>query len=309
MNAHITNFLKDTEWHAGKIQWFGADWSIRDYARTKNPNGRTAIILKSPPDDSPDAREGNMIGEWARLNAHFKSLKLNVPDIYKMDLSEGLILMQDFGDAIIADKGLDAYLSATNILIKMRDHPNALSIALKKYEDTHVYKALRFYPEYVLMNAHTAEWFDAWEDIETALPPCPRALTHIDFAAMNLMWNDGNIGIIDFQAACDAPFVYDIVNLLEDIRRDIPDATKTACINHYCAALSPETQDIFKQWYPVITAQFHARILGQIQFLKQTQGRDDLMQYYNQLMRRFEKELENDYLKPIKEYIHRHCDA
>lgn len=308
MNLEISNFLKNTEWHTAKIEWFGADWSVRDYGRLTKDDGRTAILLKSPPDDSPDAREGHMIGEWVRIQNHFKSLGLNVPEIFNQDLSAGFILMQDFGTEIISSKGIDAYLKATDILIHMLDHPKALSIPLKKYEETHVYRALRFFPEYVL-DGTTTEWFAVWKDIESALPPCPRALTHIDFAAMNLMWNDGNIGIIDFQAACDAPFVYDLINLLEDIRRDVPQNIKTACINHYCAALSPETRGIFNQWYLVITAQFHARILGQIQFLKQTQGRDDLMQYYAPLMKRFEKQLENDYLSPIREYIHRHCEG
>ena len=289
MNKKILYFLECAGWQSAKIDWFGADWSVRDYARLTHTDGRTAILLKSPVDDSPDAREGHMIGDWVRIQNHFKSLKLNVPDIFSMDLDNGFILMQDYGSETIADKGLDAYIAATDILIAMRDHPNAQNIPLKKYEDTHVYRALKYYPQYVL-NTNSDRWFAIWRDIENKLPPCPRVLTHIDFAAMNLMWNDGNIGIIDFQAACDAPFVYDMVNLLEDIRRDVPEHSKKECIKNYCDTLSPETCSIFSAWYPIITAQFHARILGQIQFLRQSQGRDDLMQYYAQLMKRFEKE-------------------
>ena len=299
MASDIQNFLSDTKWVGATPDWFDADWSVRQYARLTNNNGDTAILLKSPPDDSPDAMVGHLVGEWSKMNDRFKSLGLNVPTIIKQDLSEAYILMEDFGADTIAAKGVDAYLKATDVLIAMRDAPFD---GLKKYEDTHVYKALRFFPEYIC-DGNGKEWFQAWKDIENALPPCPRALTHMDFAPQNLMWHDNNIGIIDFQAACDGPFVYDLVNLLEDIRIDVPDQIKKACIDRYCASLSPETRTIFHEWYIVITAQFHARILGQIQFLAQTKGRDDLMQYYDPLMKRFAKEMENELFDPLMCFV------
>jgi aminoglycoside/choline kinase family phosphotransferase len=227
---------------------------------------------------------------------------------------------------------VEAYLQATDILITMRDHPNALDIDLIKYEDTHVYKALRFFPQHILKSSLSGlsrqsshdqedspiksgndrlidEWFAAWKDIENNLPPCPRALTHMDYAPQNLMWNGGQIGIIDFQAACNGPFVYDIVNLLEDIRIDVPDDIKQSCKDHYCATLSPEDSDLFHQWYPIVTVQFHARILGQIQYLAKEKGRGDLLKYYDPLMQRFEKEIEHNQLTPIRNLINRHCEG
>ncbi len=326
MQPRLKSFLQQTEWHNTDIHWFSADWSVRSYARLTKDDGQSAILLKSPPDDSPDAMVGHMIGPWSKLNKHFKSIGLNVPEIIAEDLDSGFILMDDFGDKTIARRGLDAYLQATDILITMRDHPDALSIDLPRYEDTHVYQALRFFPQYALnpslsglsrQSSHYQEdspiksgndsliddWFAAWKDVENALPPCPRALTHIDYAPQNLMWVDGKIGIIDFQAACDGPFVYDIVNLLEDIRIDVPDDIKQSCKDHYCASLSPNDRDLFEIWYPVITAQFHARVLGQIQYLAQEKGRDDLLKYYDPLMKRFEKEVEHIALKPIKDLL------
>jgi len=319
MTSDIEQFLSDTYWQNAKQTWFDADWSVRSYARLTNNHGDSAILLKSPPDDSSDAMIGHLVGEWVDMNKQFKSLGLNVPTIIKQDLSSAYILMEDFGADTIANKGLDAYLKATDILIAMRGAP---CNDLKKYEDTHVYKALRFFPSYCLSSsglsrgssqrdypnksgndAITEKWFAIWSNIESSLPPCPYALTHMDFAPQNLMWHNNGIGIIDFQAACDAPFVYDLVNLLEDIRIDVPDDIKQTCKDHYCAQLSPETRAIFDQWYIVITVQFHARILGQIQYLAQDKGRDDLMQYYDPLMKRFKKEIEHPLLKSLKDFI------
>jgi aminoglycoside/choline kinase family phosphotransferase len=302
MGDKLQTFLQQTGWDKANISWFSADWSVRSYARLEKNNGQSAILLKSPPDDSPDAMVGHMIGPWSKINKHFKSIGLNVPTIIAEDLDSGFILMDDFGDKTIAGLGIDAYMKATDVLITMRDHPNALNIDLINYEDTHVYQALRFFPQYVT-NTNESDWFAAWKDIENALPPCTRALTHIDYAPQNLMWVDDKIGIIDFQAACSGPFVYDIVNLLEDIRIDVPDDIKQTCKNHYCASLSPNDRDLFEMWYPVITAQFHARILGQIQYLYQEKGRDDLLRYYDPLMKRFKKEVEHRALKRIKDLL------
>jgi len=299
----VTYFLNDTDWSNTTIDWFDADWSVRRYARLTREDGKTAILLNSPPDDSPDAMVGHSIGEWSKVNALFKSLELNVPTIIKQDLSIALILMEDFGTDTIANKGVDAYLKAANVLVQMRDHPQALSSNnLIKYEDTHVYQALRFYPQYV-SGGDVTEWFEAWNRVENSLPPSPRALTHIDFHPANLMWHNNEIGIIDFQAACDGPFVYDIVNLLEDIRLDVAQDIKHACRKHYCALLSPNDRAIFDQWYDVITAQFYARILGQIKYLAKEKGRDDLMKYYDAVSQRFDKIITNKTLTPIARFI------
>ena len=346
-----TEFLDINGWSGAAAEWFPADWSSRRYGRIQHADGRRAILLDSPPDDAPEAMVGHMLGPWLKMQAHYKSLGLPVPEVFAADAGQGFVLMEDFGTDTIRDKGAEAYLAATDILVTMRDHPKALSFSfslsprqdaspspcgdleiqppsqgggdgLLLYEDTHVYKALRFYPQYILSPSlhgpsvqsvdHThkacdddsvAKWFAAWKEVEKSLPPCPRALTHIDYQAANLMWHDNHIGIIDFQASCNGPFVYDLVNLLEDIRIDVPKAVKAACIDRYCATLSPQDKDIFRQWYPVVTAQFHARILGQIIKLKQDKGRDDLMAYYAPLQERFAKELEHPLLKPVKGFI------
>ena len=302
MASPLNKFLDQSGWHFASIDWFSADWSVRSYARLTKENGETAILLQSPPDHSPEAQVGHMIGAWSKINKHFKSLNLNVPTILAEDLDAGFIVMEDFGNETIAGHGMDAYLEATDILITMRNHPNALDVDLIKYEETHVYKALRFFPQYVT-RTNADDWFAAWKDIENTLPPCPRALTHMDFAPQNLMWASGKIGIIDFQATCDGPFVYDIVNLLEDIRIDVPDDIKQECKKLYRATLSPDSQDLFDAWYQLITAQFHARVLGQIKFLAQEKGRDDLMKYYDPLMSRLKKEIENDLLTPIRKFF------
>ncbi|PCI01768.1 MAG: hypothetical protein COB76_00505 [Alphaproteobacteria bacterium] len=304
MNPALTKFLAPTKWKTVDITWFDADWSPRQYARLSNDNGDIAILLDSPPDTSPDSMIGHEIGAWSKINKHLRALGLYAPHIYAQDLENGYILMEDFGTRDLVGSTTNAYIAATDILITFRDHENAKSIDLLGYKDTHVYKALRFYPQYILGTPDLEKkWFAAWDEIESALPPCPQILTHIDFNASNLMWVNDRVGILDFQGACFAPFVYDMVNLLDDARRTIPGDIKQSCIDHYCASLSPSDVETFNAWYPVIKAQFHARVLGQILKLKTESGRDDLMQFFTPLQTSFEKQLHDPALAPILRLI------
>jgi hypothetical protein len=304
MDKNLDHFLHKAGWEHSTIKWFNADWSTRRYGRLTKVNGDTSILLDSPPDHSPESMVGHQIGAWSKINKHLRSLGLNAPQIIAEDLDRGFILMDDFGEDNLVNKSRDIFLKATDILIIMRDHPQAKNIDLLDYKDTHVYKALRFYPRYVLgKNNLEDEWFTVWNEVERALPVCPQIFTHIDFNATNLMWVDGQVGILDFQGACFAPFVYDMVNLLDDARRVIADDIKHVCIDHYCATLSPIEKESFYAWYPVIAAQFHARVLGQILKLKDENGRGDLMRYYDDLSQRFEKELHAPALAPILRFI------
>lgn len=304
-------FLSNTDWHDAKINWFDADWSVRRYSRLTRSDGQQAILLDSPPDHAPETMIGHQIGPWVTMDRHYRKLGLNTPEIYAEDLNHGFVLMEDFGNTTIEGKGAEAYHNAIDVLTIMRDHRHALDIDLVDYKDTHVYKALRFYPEYILKNPDATQgWFDAWDHVERSLPPCPQSLTHIDFAPMNLMWlperhGTNSIGILDFQASCRGPLVYDLVNLIDHARFEIADDLKQSCLDRYYATLSPDRAEIVDAWYPVMAAQFHARVLGQIIKLNEVNGRDDLMVYYDQLRMRFEKELQNPALAPILQFIQR----
>lgn len=303
------DFLNKTDWQGIEPQWFSADWSMRRYGRLINEQGKKAILLQSPPDSHPDSMVGHKLGEWLTLNRHFKSLGLNTPEIYAEDAQIGYVLMEDFGNESLSGKGQEAYEIAVDVLVKLRDAPNALAVDVLKYEDTHVRAALRFYPEYVLKRQDiTEEWFETWHQVELNLPSCPRVLTHIDYFSNNLMWlpdraGTDRIGILDFQAACNGPFTYDIVNLLDDARRDLPEDLKRTCIKRYCQDLSAQDKEAFDVWYIVMAAQFHARVLGQIVKLGQERNRTDLMVFHAPLTKRFEKELRHPVLRPILDFI------
>ena len=91
---------------------------------------------------------------------------------------------------------------------------------------------------------------------------------HIDYHFENLMWMDkkqalARCGVLDFQGAMTGPVPYDLANLLEDARIDVPADLRTTMMDRYCRTMSPEERDVFRSWYRVLATQFHCRVIGQ----------------------------------------------
>jgi len=306
-NEQIAQFLGDCGWYESRSEKMPADWSSRYYIKLNKTTftadrDERAILLVSPPDDDPKSVAGHKVGDMIRINGHLHRIGVRVPEIIAMDEALGLVLMEDFGRTNLGrldgEKQFDAYDKATKILIHMRDDPlgaNSKAVTLN-YRDGHVYKALSYLPDYYASakNLDAREYMGAWDAImDEAENNCPSCLTHIDFFAENLMLlpND-DIGVLDYQGAVVGPFVYDLVNLLEDARRNIPDDIKDHCKSLYRESLNDaQYRQSFDDYYPVFAAQFHARVLGQIFKLSKTLGRTDLIVHQRRLEVYLKKEM------------------
>lgn len=246
------------------------DWSPRKFSRMVKPNGTRAIVVESAPDTAPQSTAGHKIGDFVRLADHFRRLGLSAPIIYAAEPDQGWLIMEDLGDVTIDTPAIEhiGYETAIDVLAHMRNHPDACDTPLIDYADGHVANGLDQFLLYA-PQIPLPDWQAAWRAIEAQCPPCPRTLTHIDYKAGNLLWlpeRNGlqRLGIIDLQGAVSGPFVYDVVNLLEDARRIIAPDLKAHLIARFKAALPMHLTPLFAPWYTVLSAQFHARVLGQI---------------------------------------------
>ena len=66
-------------------------------------------------------------------------------------------------------------------------------------------------------------------------------------------------GILDFQGAMKGPIPYDLANLLEDARNDVPLELRNRILSRF--------DEDLQNWYRVLATQFHCRVIGQ--FIKQ----------------------------------------
>ena len=294
----------------------GEDWSLRRFCRLAK-NGQTAILLQSVPDDDPRAMRGHKMADYVTISRYLETLGFNVPEIYAEDIPHGLLLVEDFGDVSLHDlfeanssELEDYYLKATDILIELYRKTPMNDLALASYYDGHIHPARRFIIDYYLPHIMggevAAETVDAylklWNDIEKTLPEIPYRFSYIDFHPQNLMISNHEIGLIDFQGAYWGPIPYDLVNLLEDARRFVPDHIKQSCMTRYLQSLPEGERAAFEKWYVVLAAQFHCRVIGQAIKLAKD-GKTRLMDYVPILERHLANDLKSPVLKPMADFL------
>lgn len=311
-----TAFLSREGWCDATETRVGEDWSLRRFARL-SLNGQTAILLQSVPDDDPRAMRGHRLGEYIEISNYLENLGFNVPKIYAENISQGLLLIEDFGDRSLHDlfdenaPDLKSwYLKATDILIDLYKKTPSNDLDLASYYEGHIHPARRFMMDYYwphitgqsVDEGLAQAYLKIWDEIEKYLPTIPSRFLYIDFHPQNLMIDGDQLGLIDFQGAYWGPVPYDLVNLLEDARRIVPRDIKQACLQKYLDSIPENERKAFEEWYIVLSAQFHCRVIGQAIKLTQN-GKPRLMDYVPILQKHLAADLKSPILKPLKDFL------
>ncbi|MBM7067229.1 aminoglycoside phosphotransferase family protein [Actibacterium sp. 188UL27-1] len=264
----ITGFLTAHGWGAAKHQFLTGDASNRRYIRLELGD-RRAILMDAPVTANPDTPR------FVEVADYLGKIGLRPPGILAQNLAQGVLLLEDLGDAIFArvleqtpDLEPQLYVVAADVLLHLRH-----SVVLP---------GLAQFTPHVMTNLTDLayQWYCAEGDrppdhthVDTAL--CD-ALTRIDgmqpvvalrdYHAENLIWlgdasGTNRAGLLDFQDAVLAHPAYDLVSLLEDARRDVTPATRQATITHYLSR-SGDNPDQLGTALATLGAQRNLRILG-----------------------------------------------
>lgn len=292
------------------------DMSPRKYYRGMK-DGQSSILMIYP-DASDEARaelrDFIRVGEWLLAQG------LKAPKLLAVD--EGLasaqfedLGAQSFGAALRGGHdGEELYALGCDVLKHIKGCP--VPEGLPDYYDSKVHYNRRQLVEYYLplklgrvyteeqMNSYLA----AWDEVEKSLPPCPQIFQHMDFHLENLMWMPGEEGIkrcglIDYQHAVVGPMPYDLVNLLEDARVDVPEDLRAAMIERYCEGMSGKEKDLFLSWYRVLATQFHCRVIGLFIMQAAANGRDDYLVHVERLQKYIAGAVDHPVLASLKAWI------
>ena len=302
-------FLEQHGWSI--VSTVGQDSSIRRYYRVRKGD-QTAILMETVPDNSPKATPGHSLSAFLEIAAWLNSIGVNAPDIYEVDAANGLVILEDFGGMCFkyaAGSGADSkelYAIASDVLDHIGAHNCPLS--LPQYYESHVHRRHRRIADYYLPLVRQEEnsvgaveaYRAIWQDIESSLPLCPQGFVHVDYHAENLMYlpqetGIKKCGILDFQGAMIGPAPYDLANLLEDARTDVPEEIKQEALK--------DKDKAFLSWYRVLATQFHCRVIGQ--FIKQAaiDNNPHYLPHIPRLQNYIKQGLEDPILKPLAEFF------
>ncbi len=305
-------FLNAHGWGGAAVRPLAGDASFRRYFRVELP-GRTAVLMDAPP-DKEDSRP------FLAISRHLDALGFSAPQALAVDLAQGLVLLEDFGDArvnpLLADDPSDEhaiYATAVDILAELHRHPPA---DVPPYSEAEYRREARLFADWYLPAAGLAEapgYDAAWAPLWPLLAGHPPVLVLRDYHADNLMLLDRpglrRLGLLDYQDALAGHPAYDLASLLQDIRRAVSPALEAAMLARYVAARPGLDEAAFRTAYAILAAQRNIKILGVFTRLHVRDGKPAYLRFHPRLWDMVNANLAHPALAPVRAWFDAHVPA
>ncbi|WP_422048496.1 aminoglycoside phosphotransferase family protein [Shimia sp.] len=267
----IATFLQETQWSDATQTPLAGDASARRYIRLQRPSGQTAIFMDAPKENGEDIRPFLRIAQF--LTAH----GFSAPEIWHASEEAGLIVMEDLGDdlfvKVMADRTanqLSLYQAAVDVLLELQAlaPPANLAVMDNKTLAEMTEPAFTWYCDAPAkgIDEAVANFVGALRRLLETYLPEPSVLVLRDFHAENLLWlpdraDSARVGLLDFQDALIGHPAYDLVSMLQDARRDVPENIERATKAYYQRKTQTDPES-FVAGYHLLGLQRNLRILG-----------------------------------------------
>lgn len=267
-----------------------SDASFRRYFRVTTPEGQF-IVMDAPP-------EKENIQPFIKVAGLMANAGINVPKIYRQNLTDGFLLLEDFGSQCFLDRlnphNADTfYQSALDSLFKQQTHKSLQNCGLPCYDEALLTRELAIFNGWFIN-----QWLDIeiplelWQATQALLIGSaleqPVSCVHRDYHSRNLMVLDnGSPGVIDFQDAVIGPITYDLVSLLRDCYVAWPEQQIGLWREGYFqrlqqAGLINSDPAQFKRWFDLMGIQRHLKAIG---IFSRLHLRDDKSGYLDDIPR------------------------
>ncbi|TNE38727.1 MAG: aminoglycoside phosphotransferase [Sphingomonadales bacterium] len=304
------SFLETLGWGGADIVPLAGDASFRRYFRVVD-GYRHAVLMDAPPPHE-DPRPFLNVARY--LSGH----GFAAPAIYGQDLEQGLVLLEDFGDARVRDhfdihpEDEEAiYARAVAVLADL----HRIAPADVPPYDRAVYQreadlVTEWYCPAAGIEADTMSYRAAWDVVLPLVEQdaAPKVTVLRDYHAENIMLLDGRekahgLGLLDFQDALTGHPAYDLVSLLQDARRDVSPEMERRMIALYKELARPG--DGFDTAYAVLGAQRNAKIIGIFTRLWKRDGKPRYLSFLPRMWALLERDLAHPALAPVADWFDR----
>ena len=346
----IEVFLAASGWGAATRAPLPGDASTRRYERL-TLNGRCAMLMDqpqsaetpaAPANATPDERRalgynaiarlaGADCGRFIAASTYLRKRGLSAPQIYAADPAQGLVLIEDLGDALYADvvtgaNEVDLYRAAAEVLAVL--HADAAPALLPPDKPLHAFDETAQLAEIDLLTewfmpvalgrkpgaGEVAEHRALWRATLAEARKRDAVFVHRDYHAQNLLWlpdraGAARVGLIDFQDAVAGSKAYDLISLIEDARRDVAPEIAEATTRHYLTAMhdqgTPLDDAAFRAQMAVMAAQRNAKIVGIFARLYKRDGKPRYLAYLPRVWGYLNNDLEHLAMAGLKAWYDR----
>ena len=316
--AAIARFLHRAGWDDADRRPLAGDASFRHYDRLFGRDG-TAVLMDAPPPNE-DVRP------FIRIDRELRALGLAAPEILAEDRGAGLLLLEDLGDdtytrvlARAQESETALYTLATDVLIALHRRFDPTASDLPHFSDERAIVEAERLLEWAWPAMHGGPAPDAavesfraaWRAVLPAWHRAPETLVLYDYHVDNLIWRPDRPGIsacalLDFQDGVIGPAPFDLMSLLQDVRRDVPPELAQAMRVRYLAAFPALDPEVFAASYAVGGAQRNVRILGTFVRLWKRDGKPAYLRWLPRTWRMVETNLAHPALGPVQAWFDRH---
>ncbi|CAN7635211.1 tRNA (adenosine(37)-N6)-threonylcarbamoyltransferase complex ATPase subunit type 1 TsaE [Rhizobium sp. LjRoot254] len=341
----IRAFMDENGYRGARRKFLIGDSSFRAYERVKTVDGKPFILMDSAArPNGPPIRDGKPYSQLVHLaenvrpfiaiGKYLKSIKLSAPDIYEMDIEQGILMIEDLGSEGVLDASgkpiAERYEEAVRGLADFHKQqpPARLPVGNGEYHDLPHFdrETLKFEAEVLLdwhipwrrggqkaSAAEAREYFEIWDYLIDELTGLETNLVLRDYHSPNIMWMAGRkgfdrVGIIDFQDAIIGPSSYDVVSLAQDARVTVERPLMERLMEIYMSAREaqgPFDRKAFLKSFAIMSAERACRLNGLWVRLWQRDGMESYMRHMPRTLWHLSMAFEHEINAPLKDWCRR----
>ena len=310
----LREFIKNNSISENDMQLIETDASFRKYYRINKNN---VLIM-----DAPNER-GESVKSFQIIDKILSEMGISVPAIHCIDEKNGFILLEDLGDQVFSrilnsDNEYELYKNAIAVLAHIY-----LESIKKKFDsknihyysiDTLIEETSLFYEWFLekhckisLANEEKIEYQEILKKIFNEINFTSSALVLRDYHVDNLILlknrkGINQVGVIDFQDALIGSNAYDLVSLIEDVRRPITTTLKEKLIEEYIDLTGYDLRRLLQEMR-YFSIQRNLKIIGIFSRLKYRDGKPQYMELINNAWNFIYSHLEDPSFRELKTWI------
>ena len=264
----IKTWLDGTEYKEYSIEIASADASFRKYYRLRGKGENTFLLMDA-------SLEKESLHPFLDVTQRLHKVGVLAPQIYKQDLQEGYLILEDFGDtnllSQLTQESFEAlYIQAIEQIVLMQ---KADAKGLPLYDKDFLHFEMDLMGEWYLQKLLRCSLDESQQKLlegtldtisKVVLSQPQEVFVHRDFHSRNIMLtSQGSLGIIDYQDAMCGALTYDLVSLLKDcyISYEREKIEKLALAFRDKKALDV-ANEVFLKWFDFMGLQRHIKVLG-----------------------------------------------
>ncbi len=267
------------------LQPASEDASFRRYYRVITA-GKTQIVMDAPP-DKEDCQP------FLDVTKRLLAADVNVPCVFAQDLQQGFLLLSDLGTRLYLgelneNRADRLYGDAITTLVKMQTRSSVENLPL--YTEALLIQEMGLFNDY-LLDKHLqqplteqplAQLRALFVYLAESATSQPQVFVHRDFHSRNLILNQNNPGVIDYQDAVVGPVSYDLVSLLKDCYIKWPQSKVEQWLLQYHRQLVnvmgvQVSREEFRRWFDLMGVQRHLKASGIFARLYHRDGKTDYL--------------------------------